>query len=180
MFEDVKVVRRTAKALLCKFEGGRYERFVPLSQIEDAPDVGETGDLSVTAWMAAQWEEEGEPEADTFAIDGAVALGESEKGLRVQSPAYTGWLPKNGVHPDSEVLHDGDGPGKLLLHAWCAKSKNLVGDAQPAARPARNVGDDARQTSFRRSPARDAAERDAREADGPDPTENSWDDDLPF
>lgn len=54
-FENVKVIRKTAAALLCRIDG--QDHWIPQSQIDDDSEVydqGHEGTLIVSEWVATQ------------------------------------------------------------------------------------------------------------------------------
>jgi len=56
-FNDVKVIKASERAILCRCDDWYADEWIPLSQISDDSDVFEEGDeglLIVTEWIATQ------------------------------------------------------------------------------------------------------------------------------
>ncbi len=128
-FEGVTALKRSAKAILCKFEDDT-ERWVPFSQLSresDVKDVGDTGELVVNKWIADQWENE-EPKAQEkpVAVENVRVLRATERALLIQAgdDGEEVWIPKGQVDKASEVKDDGD-VGTLLISAWIAEQKGF-------------------------------------------------------
>lgn len=162
---EVKVKKRTAKAVLCVFQehDPPRERWVPLGQARDAEELqeGEVVRLWVSEWFSGKlWEEQDEPaKPDKVWLEfpGAVVMRETDKAIQVRIAGREGlmWLPLTQVAEDSEVRADGDS-GVLKISDWIAGEKGLVATpggrqqelpgagGRPAGERERTAGDEAR------------------------------------
>lgn len=59
---------------------------------------------------------------DKITVEGATAIGESERALLVEFGDQRTWVPKSCIHDDSEVFDTKEhGQGKLIVKGWFAR-----------------------------------------------------------
>jgi hypothetical protein len=132
-FEDVEILKETARAILCRFPGGR-ERWVPISQTPQGFEweVGKTQTIEVSEWLVSQpdWDAEKEPEEDAR-VEDVVCLRETAKAIEVRVAGGDPiWMPKSHVRTTSAVQGDGD-RGTLVCSLWIGQQKGLVEGGEP-------------------------------------------------
>ena len=66
---------------------------------------------------------------EPFGIEDAVCLKETNEALLIESSFFDEpeWIPKKGVHEDSDIQEKGDG-GMLVVEGWLAKSRGWSED----------------------------------------------------
>jgi hypothetical protein len=67
------------------------------------------------------------PDIDTFAIEDAVCVAETDKAIRVTAPIFDApqWIPKSVVHDNSEVWKL-DQTGTLIVREWFAEKQGWL------------------------------------------------------
>lgn len=166
--EGVRFLRdaKSRKALLCEWQG--VEQWVPKSQMHpdvepDSIELPSEGTLHVKEFIIDRWFEERPPEP-SVSLGRAIALSETERGLRVRllegpRAGEEIGMPKKAVAPDSEVKGDCD-VGVFRVMQWFAVKERLV----PAPARERSAGQEVRSQGAKWKP----------------PEWSSGDDDIPF
>lgn len=66
---------------------------------------------------------------EPFGIEDAECIRETDDGLLVDATFFDEqtWIPKKGVHEDSEVQEEGD-EGTLWIESWLARDRGWLED----------------------------------------------------
>lgn len=71
-------------------------------------------------------------EEESFEIDDAIVVRETEKALLVEAPILDEeqWVPKSQITEDSEVFNakSGKEPGSLIVTHWIAQQKGWINE----------------------------------------------------
>lgn len=65
-----------------------------------------------------------------YRFDGAKVVSESESGkallIYIPEIGENVWIPKRGIHDDSEIWKVGQEPGELVIEDWVAEQKGWI------------------------------------------------------